>query len=330
VSWIYDEAKQYSFDELILLPRRVDWNVFDLYHAPHFTLPFGIPIPTVVTIHDLIHIEHPESFYYPFVARHLIKSAVRRASAVLAVSNATKHAVEALTGVTSNYISVVPNAMPAFLHGDDVALGMTAQVREAVTKSPYFVAVLSNLKPHKGAADLLVAYQQARREFLSTTPDRLFPNLLLAGYGARDILHDNNLHSLAQEIEGVSVLGAVSAGDLKQLYSTAQALVVPSLAEGFCLPALEAQSVGTRVVCRPVPALQELVTSHDLLAADLSRHSLAEVLKQAASHPATSKAIDQERLNRFSLARVSEQLCRVYSDVVAQHAYKDMHQRGVA
>jgi glycosyltransferase involved in cell wall biosynthesis len=333
VSWIHDEAKQYSLDEMFLLARRIDWKAFDLYHAPHFTLPFGIPIPSVVTIHDLIHIDYPESFYYPGIARRLIRSAVRRATAVLAVSNATKCAVEALTGVESSKVSVIPNAIPPFLEQNEQAVSVSTLVRECLVKQPFFVAVLSNLKPHKGALDLLLAYQQASREFEKAYSERTFPNLLLVGYGARDIERDTDLHQLAQETKGVTVIGAVSPAELTQLYRAAQAVVVPSIAEGFCLPALEAQSVGAQVVCRPVPALVELVTQSDLVAADLSRESFAEVLKRAAFvDPRGTKGVNQAHLDRFSLTKVSEQLYGVYSAVVTRQgafSQQQPRQRGV-
>jgi glycosyltransferase involved in cell wall biosynthesis len=333
VAWVYDDAKQYSLDEMFLLARRIDWKAFDLYHAPHFTLPFGIPIPSVVTIHDLIHIDYPESFYYPFIARRLIRSAVRRATAVLAVSNATKRAVEALTGVESSKVSVIPNAIPPFLEQNEQGLSASALVRECLAKQPFFVAVLSNLKPHKGALDLLLAYQQARREFESVSSGRLFPNLLLVGYGARDIERDKVLHQLAQQTQGVSVIGAVSPDELTQLYRAAQAVVVPSVAEGFCLPALEAQSVGVRVVCRPVPVLEELVTQSDLVAADFSRESFVEVLTRAALvDQRGTQGVNRAHLERFSLAKVSEQLYGVYSAVVTSHgahSQQPPRQRGV-
>jgi glycosyltransferase involved in cell wall biosynthesis len=320
---MYDDARQYSLREYLFLARTIDFSQFDIYHAPHYTVPFGIPIPTVVTIHDLIHIEFPERFYYPLIARPLIRSAVKRADALIAVSGATRDAVIRLTGVSADRISVIPNAIPAFLDVQTDAPAVRAPIHDCLARTPYFVAVLSNLKPHKGTHDLLVAYGGARRVAMkSGASEASFPRLVLAGFGARDLLDSQKLLPLLQATEGISVVGEVSAEELRLLYRSAHAVVVPSRAEGFCLPALEAQSVGTRVVCRPVPALQELMTTRDLIAEDLSVEALREVLKRAASAPSVSTAIDARHLQRFSLERVSAALYELYSATLAGRGFQ--------
>ena len=63
VRLFHEPARPYSFDELFLMPRRIPWPEFDLFHVPHFTLPYGIPLPSVITLHDLIHINYPERWY---------------------------------------------------------------------------------------------------------------------------------------------------------------------------------------------------------------------------------------------------------------------------
>ena len=98
VQWLWDPARPYSLDELFSLASRIDFSRFDIFHTPHYMLPYRIPIPTVVTVHDLIHITHPEKFWYPSVAKLLIRSAVRRADGVLAVSRHTRAGVCDLTG----------------------------------------------------------------------------------------------------------------------------------------------------------------------------------------------------------------------------------------
>ncbi len=330
VSWLFDSAKPYSLSEYFLLARRIDWKRFDLYHAPHFTLPFGIPVPTVVTIHDLIHVEYPESFYYPYVARFLISSAVRRASAVIAVSQATKKAVRSLTGARDDQITVVPNAISPSSGGARGMVSMHDRVRDCIGQGPYFIAVVSNLKPHKGLHDLLRAYQEAVASSSQNSGLSPLPRLVLAGYGVENISREHELHSLVTSVEGVTLLGAVTPEELYTLYRAAHAVVVPSLAEGFCLPALEAQSVGTRVVCRPIPALQELVTRNDCVAHDCSWQALSTALVRAAQESASTYDCDAAHLERFSLERVSEQLYSVYSKVAQRGVPEAYSQRGIA
>jgi len=80
----------YSFAELFSLGARLNAVPFDVFHTPHYVLPFGIKAPTVITVHDLIQVRQPERFYYPLVAGALIRSGLRRATRVLTVSGASR------------------------------------------------------------------------------------------------------------------------------------------------------------------------------------------------------------------------------------------------
>lgn len=307
VRWIFDSAKPYSFNEYLLMPRRIDFSGYDIFHSPHFTLPFGVPIRAVVTIHDLIHIEHPESFYYPAVARRLITSAVRRADRVVAVSRDTRQRVIKLTGVANDRIEVIPNSIKSALVANNDSLE-SAEISRFPER--YILAVLSNSKPHKGVDDLIAAWRGM--------PLGAY-RLVLAGYGSKAILESGALNSEELSRLKISILGSVSDSAMHSLYRGAHALVVPSLAEGFCLPALEARSVGTRVICRPVGALLELVSSQDVVASDMSVAALGAAIKGAIglSKPLREvEGLGARNLERFSGPVVARQLFELYSKML--------------
>ena len=313
VEWIFDDAKSYSLDEYLFMPRRVDFSRYDIFHAPHYCLPFRIPIPTVVTIHDLIHIKHPERFFYPLIARPLIGSAVARASAVIAVSRDTRDQVIAETRVVASKVRYIPNAIAPFLSVPET------DTHQQGSKA-YFLAVISNTKPHKGVEDLLKAYRSfAERHQRVRRMDPL-PSLKLVGFGAERVIQEELFQATLAGLKGVEILGAVDARDLRRLYHGASALVVPSIAEGFCLPALEAQSVGTPVVCRPVPAIEELLTERDIVADDLSVRALEMALHEAVARERGSSETIAAHLARFSLEAVATQTLAVYRDVLSQGA----------
>lgn len=315
VAWLYDNARPYSLAEYLLLARRIDFSGYDLFHSPHYTLPFGVRIPSIVTIHDLIHIEHPERVYYPFVARNLIRSAVKRASAVIAVSEDTRRSLMRCIGNEGADITVIPNAVPAWMIGVEARDTSHPDSFGLSGETPYFVAVLSNLKPHKGAEELLQAYASLQMRFSLNGAAARCPRLLLVGHGAQALRE--GARKVQQLSEGVSIIGTVKPDVLRGLYQRADAVVVASRAEGFCLPALEAQSVGTRVVCTPVPALLEFVTDRDLVARDFSSEALAEALYQAATVPVVERTVKATHLERFSLESVSAQTSALYRRVVA-------------
>lgn len=313
VRWIRDSAKPYSLDEIIGMPRRLQFSDFDIFHTPHFVLPYRVGIPTVVTVHDLIQISHPERFYYPWVARRLIGSSVRRADLVIAVSRHTRSEVLSLTAVSESKVTYIPNAISPEIEAQSEVLGDNQS-----QFPPYLFVVMSNNKPHKGLNDLLKAYKMYReggewRSSLSTCPD-----LVLAGYGAENIeraLLDNDCSDL---LCGVSILGVLSPQNLRQRFANAMSLVVPSLVEGFCLPALEAQSCGTPVICRPVPALRELVTEQDTVACDFSIGALAQAISRGVSRGVTGpRQVARAHVDRFSCAIVGAQVKSEYQRVLA-------------
>lgn len=315
VSFITDPAPCYSLEELLFLGRRINWSKYDLFHTPHYVLPYGVRVPAVVTVHDLIHIEAAEKFYYPTVAKTLIRSAVSRANAVLAVSNSTRIAVERLTGAAAGKVRHVPNAIAPFLSRSSSYLALPAALAGV---GPFFLSVLSNLKPHKGVGQLLDAFAQFRAAGEWRGAAAVCPKLVLAGYGAEEILTAGAFRERIGQDSDVLVLGAVSKEQLGALYSRALALVVPSLLEGFCLPALEAQALGVAVVCRPVGALKELVTERDVVAEDMSSAALGRALAAGLRSVANfGRAPMRAHLEAYAPARVAEHVRAVYEEVLA-------------
>lgn len=318
VSVIEDHAQPYSLDELVWLPRRLDFNRFDLFHAPHYTLPWGINIPTVVTVHDLIHIYHPEKRYYPFVANYLIKSALKRATKVLAVSVATYLEVKRFTRANAaimSKMSVIPNAIdPSFL---DQSLLKSSTTGKLKVTGNYLLAVISMLKPHKGLKDLLEAFKALKAQ--KGCGDL---KLVLVGKGTERMIASEQLLEEAGSIKGVHLFGSVARDELLHLYRGAKALVVASRAEGFCLPVLEAQAVGTPVIARPVPAIMELLTNRDLACSDFSVKSLFETLasfieQEGLEKPKCNGIIDSKHLRRFDRDELAKAIMTVYEQAVS-------------
>ena len=312
VTWIQDPAKPYSLDELIGMPRRIPFSDFDIFHAPHFVLPYRVGIPTVVTVHDMIQVSHPEKFYYPWIARRLIGSSVRRADAVIAVSRHTRSEVLNLADVSESKVTYIPNAIAPEIVEQSEKIEVTQR------EHPYLFVVMSNNKPHKGLKDLLKAYMMYRKEGAWKSSLSACPRLIVAGYGAENIERALLDQDCAHLLHGVSIDGVLSPKNLRQRLSHALALVVPSLVEGLCLPALEAQACGTPVICRPVPALQELVTEHDTVASDFSVESLAKAISQGTSRGGSGRRqVVRAHIDRFSCVVVGAQVKSEYQKVLA-------------
>jgi glycosyltransferase involved in cell wall biosynthesis len=317
VAWVFDAARPYSLDELISMPTRISFSRYDIFHTPHYMLPYRIPIPSVVTVHDLIHISHPERVWYPSVAKFLIRSATRRADGVLAVSRHTQAGVRRLTGVAEGKIQYVPNAIaPRLLEGAD-------EVAHNDDSLPYLLAIFSNTKPHKGLPDLLAAYREFREGRSWTTFGEHCPSLVLAGFGVQNLLTSGTCADLLATTEGVRIAGALSDEELRETLRGARALVVPSLVEGFCLPAVEAQAVGTPVICRPVPALLELVTERDTVAESFTVSGLSKAIESNLREGRLSdRSVPAAHLHHYSCANVASMVRSEYERILSSRGLR--------
>jgi glycosyltransferase involved in cell wall biosynthesis len=100
--------------------------------------------------------------------------------------------------------------------------------------------------------------------------------------------------------DAVRFTGPVPDDELVRLLQTATLVAIPSLYEGFSLPALEAMACGTPLVTTDAGALPEVVGSHagvQVPAGDVGR--LAAALQLVVDHPSL-----QEQLGRAGRARV--------------------------
>jgi glycosyltransferase involved in cell wall biosynthesis len=166
------DAPHYSLRELVAVGRAADRAHLDLFHAPHYVVPFT-RVPVVVTIHDLIHLtQSPSNPLAPFYARVMLGRAVRKARRVLTVSEASKRAIVETLLVAPESVVVTPNGIDERFFESG---GMAAALQK------YFLFV-GNDKPHK---NLRVAREAA---------DRAQVRLVVAG--SKNFVSDDELVAL--------------------------------------------------------------------------------------------------------------------------------------
>jgi glycosyltransferase involved in cell wall biosynthesis len=271
VEHVVIDAPHYSFRELLVVGRAADRARLDVFHAPHYVVPFT-RVPMVVTVHDLIHLHQPmRNPLAPLYARTMIRRAVKHARRVLTVTNAVKVQLERELGATN--VQVTPNG---------VAAPSTANHQPSTANSFLYVG---NDKPHKNVDALIAA--------LALVPDA---RLVLVG-GAFERFRGRGR---------VEVRGFVSDDELSSLYRAAIALVMPSLEEGFGLPALEAMAHGTATITSNDPALVEVTGDAALHVDARDVRALADAMLLVARDGqlrARLGAAGSERARRFTWSR---------------------------
>jgi glycosyltransferase involved in cell wall biosynthesis len=223
----------------------------DVLWAPATELPRVVPVPSVVTVHDLAPVLFPGSKPRAAsrdITRDADRRAARRADRVIAVSRATAHDVERVWDVDPAVVRVVPLGVDErFTPGDRAAAQAEAEARWGL-RAPWILAA-GSLEPRKGL-DVLIA--AAGRAAATGRPWRV----ALAGHAA---FRGEEIAAEARASGACSVLGPVTDEELLTLYRAADLLAAPSLYEGFGLTPLEAMACGTpAVIAGDSGALEEV------------------------------------------------------------------------
>ena len=273
------DAPHYSFRELFVMGTAIERAAVDLFHAPHYVIPFT-RTRMVVTIHDLIHLHmRHRNPLAPLYARGMLRRAVHKAARVLTVSDAVRREIE--TTFPGTPVIVTPNgADPIFRAGAP---------QKSASHSFLFVG---NDKPHKNAGRAVEALTLVRRRHPATT-------LVLAGAPFERY----------RATEGVISAGFVKTEELASLYRNAIALLQPSVEEGFGLPALEAMASGTAVITSAHPALVEVTGDAALHVDARSTDDLAAAMQRVIEDSALRDELARrgiERAKQFTWKRCAE------------------------
>lgn len=182
------------------------------------------------------------------IERATLPWALRRAAAVIAISQATADDLVARFPHAAPLVVVAPLAASDSFRGATAA--DVARVRERHALDGPYVLSVGTLEPRKNLPRLIEAFAGL------TDAERRGARLALVG--ARGWERDELDAVLARHPDLVQVLGFVNEEDLAGLYSGAELFAYPSIYEGFGLPLLEAMHAGTAVVTSPVSSLPEV------------------------------------------------------------------------
>jgi glycosyltransferase involved in cell wall biosynthesis len=222
----------------------------ELFHATEHLLLSLRSVPTVLTVHDLIFRRLP-AHHKPLNRWYLnltVPLYCRRANHVIAVSEYTRRDLISAYGLPPEKITVVCEAAaPRFRLQPPEAI---AAVRARYGLPNRYLLFVGTIEPRKNLTRLLAAFETIYREGLSDG---------LVIVGKRGWLYGDFFARLEQSPVKHAVLfpGYVMDEDLPGIYAGAQALVFPSLCEGFGLPVLEAMACGTPVVSSNASSIPE-------------------------------------------------------------------------
>ncbi len=274
-------------------------------HAPTLLVPPARPgTRLVVTVHDVVPWTHPETLTPRGAAFHQAMGA-RAASTADALVTPTRAVAAAVQTYLDPQCPVFPVLSGAAVRR---APEDAADRRRRLGATPPYVLFVGTAEPRKGL-DVLV-HAMAR-------PEAAEPTLVVAGpLGWGDV----SVEALAQAA-GVGhrtvVTGPLSEPDLASLYSGARLLVMPSRAEGFGLPVVEAMAHGVPVVTSDDPALVEVGHGATVTTPVGDEAALAEAIHRVATDDAIRTRLVRDgsaRSAALSWTATAQQMWDVYAE----------------
>ena len=270
----YGERTPSLIGPQVITPLRMRRDRAQLVHGPANALPLlFVGLPGVVTIHDLAIYAHPE--WFPgdqwFATKVVVPRSVHQARMIICPSDATKAATMRLFGVEAARCRVIPHgvetefALPA-------SPSVRAEVQTRYALPDRYVLQVGTVQPRKNYITTLRALARI------PAPERV-PLIVVGGFGWK---YDPVVDAVRDlELTGsVRFVGYAGISDLPALYQMAQAVLFPSLDEGFGLPVLEAFAAGTPVIASNAGAIPEVAGNAALLTAPEDDEALAANLRR--------------------------------------------------
>lgn len=289
----------------------------DLVHIPSYRrMMWTCAVPQVATIHDCAPFILREKYDFArgFFGRVVVPMIARRVQRVIAVSETTGKDVVKWMRVPEEKVTVVPNGIDHEMFrppGNEAIRGFRKRKN---LDEPFFLYVARLEHPAKNHVRLIGAFEKLMESGVFNG------RLILPGapwHGAEII---ERAVAASKFRDRIRLEGFVDNADLPLWYAAAEALVFPSLMEGFGLPLLEAQACGTRIACADSTSLPEVAGPAGILFDGRDEDSIAAAMTSLATmddaERAKREALGIEWAGRFTWSAHAAAATRIYRETL--------------
>ena len=283
-----------------------------VYHGLSGELPFHINksgIKSVVTIHDLIFLRHPE--FYNKIDVHIynwkFRQTIKEANRIIAISECTRRDICEFGQIDDKRIDVIyQSCAPRFQN--QVDFKTINETKERYHLPEQYVLSVGSIEERK---NMLLAVRA-----LPYLPSNI--SLVLVGKKTKytdtiqDYVNSNHLN------DRVFIFHRVTDEELPVFYKLAKCFVYPSRYEGFGIPIIEAIHSGLPVVAATGSCLEEAGGPDCLYVSPDEPIALANAIKEMIEDEYVQERISRAKkyITRFENTNVAEQVCNIYKQLI--------------
>lgn len=259
ITKVFAPIKHYSLAEQLQLPGIFAAQKLDLLHVPHFNIPIWYQGKLVVTIHDLLWHEYrgtqvttlsPWKYWFKYWAYRLVATqAVTKAQRIFVPAQTIKNTLVKYYPTVEAAIVVTKEGVDRQLLNVASASSSTwpPELEAFLNKNQPFLIYVGSLYPHKNVRLVIDALPHLPEHRLVIVGSRTVFQQKVRAYAHHMGLQDR-----------VLFVGYLTDEQLTKLEQRAQALVQPSLSEGFGLTGVEAMALGVPVLASDIPIFKEI------------------------------------------------------------------------
>ena len=299
------------------LPRYLRKNGIQVFHGTNFEVPLRGNLPSVVSIHDLSPLLHPETHEKNVVRRARVRLPLmaQAADRIVTPTKAAQHEIHEHLKINSEKTTAIPEAARSCFRRLDYE--QTKATRARLGIGDEFVLYVGTIEPRKNLLTLVHAFEEisTRRE----SP------LQLVIAGRKGWMIDDLLCLIKESPfnRRMILTGYLNDDELCALYSSCTVFVYPSFYEGFGLPPLEAMACGAPVIASRIPSISETVGEAALLFNPKDVPALASSiisLLEDESLRQTMSRKGMQRASEFSWERTAKLTRAVYDQALDKNA----------
>ncbi len=287
---------------------------FNLYHATNYLLPYFSKFKSVLTIHDLIAINHPQFcqnesvIYFSLLQSRSIKQATK----IIAVSNTVKNEIIKKYNVPPEKIVTIYHGVNENFKKENDSFRLN-EVKVKYNLPDKFILFVGNIEPKKNLKQLIEAYNLLRKK------SEIIHKLVIVGkkgWKYNDVFKKVNELKLDKQ---VFFNGYIPEDDLPVIYSLADLFVFPSLYEGFGIPPLEAMACEIPVLVSNRGALPEITGGKCIQINPLDIEDIAEgMYNLITDNNLRKKSIEDSKnwVKTFTWEKAAKETVQVYEKIV--------------